>query len=197
MFDNALKSVISIEGFYSDDPNDPGNWTGGRVGVGILKGTKYGISAGSYPELQIKHLTLKEARVIYHRDFWNKMNLGLLVPYSNDLANMLFNLGVNCGARRGIMFLQAAINTLNFTEDLQIKPIRNSAWQQEIVRMLNGKPLKVDGINGPRTRSVLSMIPHRVAVTVAVFGEAYIHYSRGKLMYRAGWLNRLGALMIK
>ena len=58
------------EGDYSDNPEDHGNWTGGRKGVGILKGTKYGISAGSYPELDIRNLTLAQADDIYFRDYW-------------------------------------------------------------------------------------------------------------------------------
>lgn len=43
----------------TDDRNDKGNWTGGRVGVGQLKGTKYGISAAAYLHLGIKSLTLE------------------------------------------------------------------------------------------------------------------------------------------
>ena len=58
------------EGGYQDIPNDSGNWTGGKVGVGINKGTKYGISAASYPDLDIKNLTMEQADAIYFRDYW-------------------------------------------------------------------------------------------------------------------------------
>ena len=58
------------EGNYTDDPNDHGNWTGGRQGIGELKGTKYGISAASYPHLDIKNLTMQQADDIYYRDYW-------------------------------------------------------------------------------------------------------------------------------
>ena len=40
------------EGTLSLDPTDTGNWTGGAVGRGTLVGTKYGISAASYPTLE-------------------------------------------------------------------------------------------------------------------------------------------------
>ena len=40
---------------------DPGNWTGNRVGVGQLKGTKWGVAAGSHPGLDIAALTSEEA----------------------------------------------------------------------------------------------------------------------------------------
>jgi len=58
------------EGGYTDDPNDHGNWTGGRQGQGELKGTKYGISAASYPHLDIRNLTMQQADDIYFRDYW-------------------------------------------------------------------------------------------------------------------------------
>lgn len=58
------------EGGYSDSPEDHGNWTGGRKGVGELKGTKFGISAGSYPHLDIRNLTMQQADDIYRRDYW-------------------------------------------------------------------------------------------------------------------------------
>lgn len=62
--------VRKWEGGYSNDPDDIGNWTGCREGVGELKGTKYGISACSYPDLDIVHLTMAEADAIYYRDYW-------------------------------------------------------------------------------------------------------------------------------
>lgn len=62
--------VQKWEGDYTNDPRDHGNWTGGRQGVGELKGTKYGISAASYPNLDIVRLTLGDADEIYYRDYW-------------------------------------------------------------------------------------------------------------------------------
>jgi hypothetical protein len=44
-FDRAFEETIGLEGGFSRNPDDNGNWTGGRRGLGELKGTKYGISA--------------------------------------------------------------------------------------------------------------------------------------------------------
>lgn len=44
-FEEAFDRLIGHEGGYSDDPTDNGNWTGGKRGAGLLKGTKYGIGA--------------------------------------------------------------------------------------------------------------------------------------------------------
>ena len=69
-FDAYIERVLAHEGAYSDDRSDPGNWTGGRVGSGVLKGTKYGIAANTYPNLDIRNLTRDQAVEIYRRDFW-------------------------------------------------------------------------------------------------------------------------------
>lgn len=194
VFDEAFSSVLQIEAVFSDDPQDSGNWTGGKVGVGKLKGTKYGISAASYPELDIRNLTVEQAKIIYYKDYWHILKLNSISEYYPQLAILLFSLCVNCGNVRAAKYLQTGINVLNFTEDLGLMPQRLSPWQTKIIQVLNGKPLKVDGVIGPVTLAMLKTIPHKTAITVAVFGESYKHYSKGKLIYRAGWLNRLGTV---
>ena len=71
-FLKAFELLIGHEGAYGNDPADPGNWTGGARGRGKLKGTKYGISAASYPTLDIANLTLGQVEDIYERDYWAK-----------------------------------------------------------------------------------------------------------------------------
>jgi len=71
-FDDAFAAVINIEQGYTDNPTDPGNWTGGRIGVGVCRGTKYGISAAAYPDYDIKSLTLDQAKAIAKRDYWDR-----------------------------------------------------------------------------------------------------------------------------
>ena len=52
-FDAAFARLLGNEGGFDDDARDRGNWTGGRIGVGELKGTKYGVSAAAFPDLDI------------------------------------------------------------------------------------------------------------------------------------------------
>ena len=58
------------EGGYQNNPADIGNWTGCEVGKGQNKGTKFGISACSYPQLDIANLTMEQADAIYFREYW-------------------------------------------------------------------------------------------------------------------------------
>lgn len=84
--------VLSEEGGMSQDRNDPGNWSGGAVGVGRLLGTKYGISGFAYPTLDIVNLTLSKAREIYHAE-WFSPFASLKWPLSLYRMDAAVNLG--------------------------------------------------------------------------------------------------------
>lgn len=105
-FDEAFAHLISNEGALSMDPNDRGNWTGGKVGVGQLKGSKYGISAASYPHLDIANLTLAQAKTIYKADYWNVAGCDA-VP--DGLKFSLFDFAVNSGPKTAAKRLQQAV----------------------------------------------------------------------------------------
>lgn len=104
-FDTFIRRILSHEGGYSVDPKDPGNYVGGRVGVGALKGTKYGIAANTYPTLDIKNLTWDMAAALYRRDFWDASKAGQLPP---AVGYQLLDGAVNSGVRRATQWLQRA-----------------------------------------------------------------------------------------
>ena len=103
-FNTAFARLINSEGGYSIDPKDKGNWTGGIVGVGELKGTKYGIAACSYGYLDIKNLTLDQAKAIYKRDFWD-----ILGNADGSIKFQVFDAAVNHGKGNAFRFLQRAV----------------------------------------------------------------------------------------
>lgn len=105
-WERAAEEILGHEGGLSLDRNDPGNWTGRRVGNGTLKGTKYGISAASYPWEDIKNLTLERARALYRRDYWSEVS-GDALPSGIDLV--VFDLAVNGGVGRAKAMLQRAL----------------------------------------------------------------------------------------
>lgn len=104
-FEKAFEEIIKNEGGYVNDPNDLGGET------------KYGISKKSYPTLNIKQLTLEEAKKIYYRDFWKKEKFED-VP-DKTVAIKLFDLSVNVGIRTATVILQRALHAvgINVTED--------------------------------------------------------------------------------
>lgn len=107
MFYKSFERVIGHEGGYTDDPGDRGNWTSGKIGEGVLKGTKFGISAMSYPHLDIKNLTLDEAQTIYFNDFWVKNAIDQL---PKAMQYQMFDASINHGFRNAAKMLQRAID---------------------------------------------------------------------------------------
>lgn len=111
LYDECFDMLIGHEGGFTDDARDRGNWTSGVIGRGELRGTKYGISAMSYPHEDIRNLTLKRAKELYKRDYWDAMMCDDLPP---GLAFVTFDTAVNSGTKRAGQFLAGAGNALDF-----------------------------------------------------------------------------------
>jgi lysozyme family protein len=105
-FNQAFSDLVGIEGKYSDDERDPGNWTGGKVGAGKLNGTMFGISAAAYPSLDIASLNLVKAKALYLSDYWNKMHCDTLPAV---VAVALFKEGVNLGVEGATKAFQRSL----------------------------------------------------------------------------------------
>lgn len=105
-FTQSFEIVVGHEGGYTDNPQDRGNWTSGTIGQGELRGTKYGISAAAYPDVDIKSLTLDDSRTLYKRDYWDKIEGDSLDP---GLALVVFDAAVNNGVGRAVRWLQEAV----------------------------------------------------------------------------------------
>ena len=94
-FDKAFEHVLGIEGGYVNDPKDPGGET------------KYGICKRSYPSVDIKALTIEQAKALYKRDYWDKVK-GDELPFPINL--FMFDAAVNQGVDPAIKMLQAALS---------------------------------------------------------------------------------------
>ena len=136
-FDHAFLKLIGHDGGLSLDPKDRGNWTTGIIGRGELKGTKYGISAMSYPHLNIQALTLNQAKDIYQKDFWGQSDL---LP--DAVRFDFFDAAVNSGYVQSVTWLQRAAGA---SDDGVIGPktllaVRKSNPQQ-LAKRFNGHRL--------------------------------------------------------
>lgn len=108
-FDRAFLLLVDHEGGYVNHAADPGGET------------KFGISKRSYPQLDIKALTLDQAREIYRSDFWAPLRCDDL-PW--PVALVLFDGAVNSGAGTAAKWLQTA---LSVPSDGQIGPVTLAA----------------------------------------------------------------------
>lgn len=105
-FHKAFELTLEHEGLFTNDPADRGNWTGGAVNSGELKGTKFGISAMTYSHLDIRNLTQQEAKVIYKKDFWDASQLSDFEPV---ISILWFDAIVNSGKGNANKMMQRAV----------------------------------------------------------------------------------------
>lgn len=108
-YERAFELVIGHEGGFTKDRRDRGNWTSGVIGKGQLKGTKYGVSAMAYPNLDIENLTLETAQDIYLSDYWLKVG-GDALPAGLDY--LAFDMAVNHGVKKSAMLIQEAVGAV-------------------------------------------------------------------------------------
>lgn len=93
-FDTAFDRLLGSEGGYVNHPSDPGGET------------NWGISKRSYPNVDIKGLTKEGAKVIYRRDFWDRIHADELHP---SIAFQAFDFAVNSGIDTAVRKLQTAV----------------------------------------------------------------------------------------
>ncbi len=93
-FEVAVNLVLEHEGGYSDHPADKGG------------PTKFGIAQASYPNEDIKGMTLDRAKVIYYNDFWLPLQ-GFDLP--ERISTIVFDMAVNMGRTRAVRCLQRAL----------------------------------------------------------------------------------------
>jgi len=110
-FDEAFEKLIGHEGVLSDNKADKGGLT------------KFGISQRAYPSVDIRALTLDDAKRIYYIDYWMKCKCELL---PTSLRFHIFDAAVNSGVNRSILWLQEAVKV---KQDGIIGPLTIAAAQ--------------------------------------------------------------------
>jgi lysozyme family protein len=107
--EEALVHIFGHEGGFTRDSRDPGNWTGGKIGVGENRGTKYGIACHAHPNVDIANLTLAQAAQIYRTQYAAPVGYADL-PAGVDLV--AFDASVNSGPSASLRFLGRALGVI-------------------------------------------------------------------------------------
>lgn len=161
-FDPAFKELLIWEGEYSNDHRDAGGET------------KFGISRRSYPNLDLKNLTLEKAKEIYLKDWWVPNHYGEIG--SQEIATKLLVLAVNIGAKPANKILQTAMNAI-----------------------LGNGSITVDGVIGKETQKALKWVEignHNSWVLDKIKLLSIMHYvslcvkSKKYRIFLLGWLKR-------
>jgi lysozyme family protein len=129
-FDRLIGKVLEHEGGYINDPADPGGET------------KYGICKRSYPTVDIKNLTLEQAKGIYYCDWWLRLRCNDI--QDDQIAQKLLDTCVNVGKAAGVKILQKALCDV-------------------------GQRVAVDGIIGPKTVDAVNRAdPNRLLAAMRI-----------------------------
>jgi len=85
-FENAFQTVLRLEGGAKYVADDAGKGP-----------TKYGINQTANPDVDVKNLTEAQARDIYRKRYWNRINGDTLAAKNPALATIAFDAAVNQG----------------------------------------------------------------------------------------------------
>ena len=155
-FEQAITRVLKNEGGYTNDQYDGGGET------------KFGISKRSYPNLDIRSLTLDGAKLIYYRDFWAPQHYEQINSFA--IAEKIFDLAVNVGTPKAHIVLQRALRAVGFR-------------------------VKEDGILGKITLAAINAANEN-ALLAAIRSESAGYYrsivaaNSSQSRFINGWLNR-------
>lgn len=183
-FDLAYKKTMTIEGGYSNNPNDGGGETymgisrrffpswGGWVLIDQYK-SMVGLKQGQF----IKNIEL-DAHVadFYETYFWDANRLGKIE--SQEIAEELFDTGVNMGVKTASKMLQEALNLLNRNER-------------------DFKDLIIDGEIGRKTLSIVNSINDYRPLLKTLNGLQFCRYKAicekrpTQEVFFIGWLKRV------
>lgn len=118
----SIRLTLVHEGGFQNDSKDAGNWTGGKVGVGELVGTKYGITPQDMPGVDIKNITEQDAINYYNEHYVKPLYTSIT---SQAVLDKLFDLGVLFGVGTAIKKLQSVLPGL--TPDGDFGPLTLAA----------------------------------------------------------------------
>jgi len=183
-FKEAYKKTMHHEGGYVDDPNDAGgetykgvartrnpDWSGWAL-VDARKGDS------NFPKCLDNDDAVQDAvMALYKRKYWDCYRADEL---SQDVAEELFDTGVNMGTGRASRFFQGALNALN----------RNGKTYADIA---------VDGAVGSGTISAYKSLPSKdnallLKILNVMQGARYIDImdrNKSQEAYARGWFNRV------
>jgi lysozyme family protein len=185
-FESAYKITMKFEGGYSNDPFDRGGETYAGIARNFHPDWKGWLVIDAHKELpqfpdNFKGHTLLHGYIkdFYKEHYWDTNKLDYCM--SQNVANEMFDTGVNMGVRMAAKFLQYSLNVLNK---------RGTLWQN----------ITTDGIVGSGTlRALNACLDYRGDATLykvmnVLQGNHYIKImmnSEDQEKYAYGWFRRV------
>lgn len=117
-FELYIDTLFKHEGVWSNNKYDPGGAT--KFGITLATWRQYGYDKdndGDIDEEDLRITTLDDARKIYKPKYWDAIRADEIK--SQEVANIIFDHGVNAGISRAVKMAQA-IMVKYFNKDLKI-----------------------------------------------------------------------------
>lgn len=181
-FRESFEKTMGNEGYYSDHEND----SGGETYMGIARNFHPDWRGWDFIDQmkregkRIGHTDplYNLAMTFYRNHFWNRVRGDEI--RDQDVANKIFDIAVNMGVQRSILFLQKALNILNKNTELYADITEDGAIGPNTIYTLN-RHLDLKG------NEVLLK-------TIALYqGNHYIKYAtknKSKQVFMYGWVKR-------
>jgi lysozyme family protein len=179
-FDVSHKVVAAVEGGYSDDRQDTGNYVEFELNGKMVKrfiGTKYGISApvlmkylGHLPKKEdMMNLSYETALEIYKDKYWDDQDMEKFCNQS--VATIIYDGCVNqgIGGMKDVLRKVLNDNGIQISED-------TSPFQSEYIKVIN------------------SLEQNQVFNTIKKYRKDRYHSAETAKTHEGGWLNRLEKL---
>lgn len=185
-FDLAFQQTMGVEGGYNNDPTDRGgetykgisrkyepDWPGWNIIEDLKNKTNFPKNLNQDQELQ------ELVKEVYKEKYWDVNKLDSISD--QDVANEMFDTGVNMGTRLATTYLQIALNCLN----------KNQVLYGDIDE---------DGKIGPATLYALSTLLSKetseilLKIMNVLQGNHYIEYMRQypeQEKFARGWFSRV------
>lgn len=165
-FDKAVDFVFAVEGYISNHKADAGGYT------------KYGIAQKAHPNVDVKNLTLEQAKDIYVKQYWYPIKCDEM---TFPVGLYLFDLAVNSGTKVAAKALQKCTNLL---------ASGNAS-----------SPLVVDGIVGKKTVWEARCVnPDALTAALHAYRTAFyfgiVKKNKTQNVFLKGWMNRLAKIQL-
>lgn len=156
-FEEAFQYISKSEGGYINHKYDAGGET------------KFGIAKRWYPNVNIKELTLDQAKIIYYEDYWLRYNLDKLIH--RELAIKVFDTMIVIGPRMGTLLLEESIQSMGY----QIPA--DGIFDPELIYIANTECDQIDLID-------------RYQILMEEYFKKIVASNPSQKVFLQGWINR-------
>lgn len=181
---SVIADKTGVEAGYVDNPNDLGKAT--NHGITIMTAGEHNHLWAKYNwDGDMKTMPVEFAYEVYEVSWWKKMMLDDVAVLSEELAEKMFDFGINAGRTNSVKSMQRLLNVNNRGGELYDNIVADGYMGQKSLTALRGylNSNKTDGTDKIAYALGCMQLYHYVNISEQRSGEANEEFTRG-------WTNR-------